>query len=235
MKIIVLDKNETGNEVKEKVSEALLINGADKEVFVTICTNTFSFATYVYDECKGDIDLVIANVMGEKDDNIQVVRDVQNFFPHIQAIFYSDNNLCIESMFQACPTYFLKLPMNARVLRLALNRVLKNLNENRHQTLQIRSNGRLHKIRFNTIKYIESCGRKMEIYTNEGLFEVNMTMEEILGKLPEQFVQTHRSFIINTDKIVFLEGNHAELSSHEFIPVSRAHRKNVAAKAVNIK
>ena len=49
-----------------------------------------------------------------------------------------------------------------------------------------------------------------------------------MKKLPEsQFVQIHRRFIINTDKIMSVDDNKVILSGHEKteLPISRAQRK----------
>jgi len=83
---------------------------------------------------------------------------------------------------------------------------------------------RIHyKILFSTINYIESDGRKLSIYTSDNVYDVNMTINEMLEKLPEQFVQCHRSYIANKEKIKGLFKGNIQLFTNELIPVSRTY------------
>ena len=46
------------------------------------------------------------------------------------------------------------------------------------------------------------------LYTISGKFVVYLTIKGILEKLPEQnFIQVHKSVVVNTDKIKSIEGN----------------------------
>ena len=54
-----------------------------------------------------------------------------------------------------------------------------------------------------------------------------MTMAEVMKQLPQNFVQCHRSYIVNVDKIVQIIGEEIELSNGNIIPLSRSHIKEV--------
>lgn len=228
MHITVLDnKAEASEALISQIQTILTDIHQVEDLHFSSCCNAFALVTQIFDENKGDMDIIFARVNSDKDDNIHAVQDIQNYYSHIQVIFYGQNDFCIESIFQAIPTYYLKYPIANKVLKASLQRALKNYGEDRCQTLKIRSNGQLHRIRFSSIKYIESKGRKLEIFTSEDLYSVNMTMDEMLAKLPENFIQTHRSYIVNSNKIVNYYTDCLELSTHERIPVSRTCRKDV--------
>lgn len=186
---------------------------------------TFSLATAVYDELKGDVELLI--IHAKEESNIGLARDLQNYFPHIRLIFYSETSDCAEKIFEAVPTFFLRLPFREEVVGVALERVKMECEEDIERTFTIHFRGQQQKIRFSTIRYIESFGRKMFLYTDNGSFETYMTMQEVLGKLPAQFIQCHRSYIINLNRIEKCSADSVLLTGKVLVPISKSYLKKV--------
>ena len=66
------------------------------------CFNsTFALATFICDEVKGDVDLLIVCIKSSKDEAIVFAKDMQSFFPHMKLIFFSQTNDCAEEIFGA--------------------------------------------------------------------------------------------------------------------------------------
>lgn len=192
---------------------------------VSAYTTPFAFATAVYDEFKGDVELLIVHV--EEDDSIELAKDLQGYFPHVRIIFYSEKNDWAERIFRAAPTFFLKLPFQDESVAAALERAQTACEEDVGRTLTIQSGRQKQKIRFSTIRCMESFGRKMFLYTDNGSFETYMTVEDVLGKLPSQFVQCHRSYIVNVDRIEKYSADGMLLTSGEMVPISRSYQKKI--------
>lgn len=188
-------------------------------------TTTFALATAVYDEFKGDVELLL--VHADEDSGIELAKDLQEYFPHIRIIFYSEETDCMEKIFRAAPTFFLRLPFQEENVAAAFERVRIACGEDTGRTLMIQSRGQKQKIRFSAIRYIESSGRKMFLYTDSGSFETYMTMEDLLGRLPSQFIQCHRSYIINADRIESYSADGVLLSGKALVPISRSYQKKI--------
>lgn len=186
---------------------------------------TFALATAVYDEWKGDLELVI--VYAGEDSNIELAKDLQEYFPHIRLIFYSGTTECAEKIFRAVPVFFLTIPFQEERVAEALERVRVGCEEDMGRTLTIRSKGQKQKIRFSSIRYIESSGRKMFLYTDGGSFETYMTVGDALDKLPPQFIQCHRSYIVNAHRIEKYSADGVLLAGRELIPISRSYQKKI--------
>ena len=78
------------------------------------------------------------------------------------------------------------------------------------------------------IKYIVSDNNKTTIVANSGKYPVRMTMAEIIKILPKQkFVRSHRSFIVNLERVKRYDDHNAyfENSSDDVAYISRKHRK----------
>ena len=86
---------------------------------------------------------------------------------------------------------------------------------------------RLVKIQFSDVNFIEAKGDYILIKTITVNHTVHTTLKKIQKLLPKKtFLKIHRSFIINIDKIVDIEGN-SVLISKDVIPISRSFRKEL--------
>lgn len=192
---------------------------------VSAYTTAFAFATAIYDEFKGDVELLIVHV--DADSSIELAKDLQEYFPHIRIIFYAGTTDCAEKIFRPVPTFFLNLPFQEETVTAAFERVRVGCEQDVGRTLTIQSRGKKQKIRFSSIRYIESSGRKMFLYTDDGSFETYMTVGDALDKLPPQFIQCHRSYIINADRIEKYSADGVLLTGKELIPISRSYQKKI--------
>lgn len=197
---------------------------------IHIYTTPFALVTGIYDEHKGDMDLVMVRIGIGCEERIEMVRDIQDYFPHVRAIFYSEVTDYAEDIFRAVPTYFLKLPFDEERLMGAVERAEKLFREDTNQSVVIHSGGKLLKLRFTMLRYIESIGRKLVFYTENGAYEANMNMESILQQLPETFLRCHRSYIVNLNYAAGFADGSILLYSGEPIPVSRSNHQLVKEK-----
>ena len=90
--------------------------------------------------------------------------------------------------------------------------------------LYVNIDRRLIKIEMKAIYLIEAKGDYILIKTDEKNYTVHSTLKKIEVKLPDdQFLKVHRSYIINTTRIVDIEDN-SVLIKRDVIPVSRSKK-----------
>jgi DNA-binding LytR/AlgR family response regulator len=102
-------------------------------------------------------------------------------------------------------------------------------NEKKEQSLSIKEDERYHLIKFDTLIYLASHGKKTTLHTVEKDFAVNQLLKEIEIKLPQdKFIRVHKQFIINSDflkQIKYFEGGRYTVylndEDESIIPVSR--------------
>lgn len=83
---------------------------------------------------------------------------------------------------------------------------------------------RLIKIDITSVNVVEAKGDYIHIKTEQKNYIVHSTLKKIEEKLPAHlFLKVHRTYIINTKKIVDIEDN-SVLIGKDVIPVSRANR-----------
>ncbi len=199
---------------------------------VCVYDNPFAFVTAVYDEWKGAVDLLMIHLAEEWEDSILMGRNLQDFFPHIRLIFYSEDCSCAEAIFQARPSFFLKLPMDRDRLAKALERVNSEMDEDASESLSFRYRGKCFKLRYASIRYMESVGRKIIFHSDKGSFETYMTMDDLTPKLPGYFIRCHRSYLVNQHRVTRCENGRLFLSGVDSVPVSRSYQKEVFNKII---
>jgi len=109
---------------------------------------------------------------------------------------------------------------------------LKEQSTNSASYLFVKSDGRLEKIIFSDILFIEGMENYVAIYLENKKIITHSTIKLLLEKLPaKQFVQTHRSYVVAIDKINSIEGNTLHVRSYQ-VPVSKYLREEVLGQII---
>lgn len=96
------------------------------------------------------------------------------------------------------------------------------------EKILIRSNRINHPISLSTIVYIESLSDYIKVVTDTTEIVSKEKISTILERLPSTFKRTHRSFIVNTEKINSYTKEFITLGAHQ-IPISRTYKKEIVA------
>ncbi|WP_299551205.1 LytTR family DNA-binding domain-containing protein [Seonamhaeicola sp.] len=108
-----------------------------------------------------------------------------------------------------------------------LTPVSETVESTNNNDLYVNIDRRLVKINMPDIYVIEAKGDYINIKTETTNHVVHSTLKKIEDKLPKTtFLKVHRSYIINTTKIVDIEDN-SVLIKQDIIPVSRANRSEL--------
>ncbi|WP_426671526.1 LytR/AlgR family response regulator transcription factor [Mucilaginibacter sp. McL0603] len=96
----------------------------------------------------------------------------------------------------------------------------------------VKANGKLEKITFADILFIEGMENYVAIYLENKKIITHATIKSLLEKLPgNQFIQSHKSYVVAKDKIDSIEGNTLHVQSYQ-VPVSKYLREEVLGKIV---
>lgn len=109
---------------------------------------------------------------------------------------------------------------------------LREQSANAPSYLFVKSDGRLEKIIFSDILFIEGMENYVAIYLENRKIITHSTIKLLLEKLPaKQFIQTHRSYVVAIDKIGSIEGNTLHVQSYQ-VPVSKYLREEVLGQII---
>jgi len=91
----------------------------------------------------------------------------------------------------------------------------------------LKSSGKMVKVFFKDIIYIESLRNNVKIVTRDREIVTHKKISELEENLPgERFIRIHRSFIVSISKIDSYTHSEVEAGSH-FIPIGRNYREKV--------
>lgn len=125
--------------------------------------------------------------------------------------------------------YLLKPVSFERFLK-AVNKVRSLLEKEQQEPLVpylfVKSNKMLKKVMLNDILFIQSMENYVIIYTRDSKEIAYTPLKKLADYLSDQFIQVHRSYIVNTSMIQAIEGNQLIIGPHK-VPVARDLREHV--------
>lgn len=179
----------------------------------------FAAVTYIYDEVKGELDLLYMDESVAGENGIEAAGDLQKLFPELKVVFLTRGQGRVEAFFHAKPAFLLTKPILNEAVLCSVTRIREELRMRPVLTLRFR--GCTFRLAPDSIYYIESQGRKLYLYTTGLQREVNMTMEEMRELLPDYFFQCHRSYIVNLNMVQRLLPGEVELVNRRVLPIAR--------------
>lgn len=203
------------------------------DVIVSVHHNIFSLTTYIVDECKGRVDAVYINTHIGKDDGIKTAVSLKSDYPYIRFACMSEDIYEVKRIFGADPFYFLTEPYNKEYIKDSIYKLINMTNEDTEISLLIKNREKYIRIKLKNIYYIESELRLLHIYTRNNIYTTYMTIDNIQEKLDNNFIRCHRSFIVNSNKIMKVGKDSIQLYNDSTIPVSRSHYKVIAGEFLN--
>ncbi|MCI9261219.1 MAG: response regulator transcription factor [Eggerthellaceae bacterium] len=120
---------------------------------------------------------------------------------------------------------FLPKPVNEADLEEALCQAVDNLNERVVRPFALKVGGRIMSVDPADVEYIESDRRKVRIFMDDRTIEAYESLSSITRKLPGSFVQCHKSFVVNMDRIAEMRSDAVEMRSGTTLPVSQKRRR----------
>ncbi|MEN8123590.1 MAG: LytTR family DNA-binding domain-containing protein [Bacteroidota bacterium] len=91
----------------------------------------------------------------------------------------------------------------------------------------VKSGYKIQRIMINEIIYVESMGDYIRFYLDDKKVVALLSLSKIIELLPdEKFIQIHRSYIINIEKINFIQNNIISLGQYQ-LPISKSRKKEL--------
>ncbi len=91
----------------------------------------------------------------------------------------------------------------------------------------VKSGYKIQKILVDEIIYVESMGDYIRFYLEDKKVVALLSMARIISFLPaDRFIQIHRSYIINMEKINFIQNNIISLGQYQ-LPISKSRKKEL--------
>lgn len=182
---------------------------------------------------QNDVDLIFLDIHMPDFTGFDFIQTIKN--PPKVILVTSDKNFAIEAFEYECIVDYLVKPITPERFEKAVQKATlsqissspketKTIAEDNANEFYVNIDRRLIKIEFHLVTIVEAKGDYIHIKTEGKNYIVHSTLKKIEDKLPKDlFLKVHRSFIINTKKIIDIEDN-SVLIAKEVVPVSRTNR-----------
>jgi DNA-binding LytR/AlgR family response regulator len=141
--------------------------------------------------------------------------------------------------FELNVTDYLLKPVSAERLQQALDKVRDRLDHlstpiiidekpsaPEHIVLKVDRGQR--KFEFNEITYLEAFGNYVKLWQGESMVLISSTLKNLLEQFPsQQFIQCHKSFVINRDCVIGLNTDSIELQTGHKIKVGKSFKPSL--------
>lgn len=99
--------------------------------------------------------------------------------------------------------------------------------------LFVKTDNKLEKVNYTDILFAEAMENYVAIYLQDKKLVIHLTMKALLESLPAaQFLQPHKSYIVNLNAIKSIEGNILHIDQYH-VPVSKYQKEEVMEKILN--
>ena len=100
-------------------------------------------------------------------------------------------------------------------------RELGKRKKQRRETVFIKTRNRSFSLEKDSILYIESRGKKVEIHTTGGTVEAYASMNEMEGQLGCGFFRCHRGYLVNMAYVAEYDSGSITLNSGEYVYLAK--------------
>ena len=188
-------------------------------------------AIKLFEETNPDIVLLDIRLNGQKN-GIDVANFIHNHPQSCPFLFLTSqmDPKNIEAAKKTFPSGYLSKPIQLQSLSATIEITIHNYNSKNGQksTIRLHDGNTKHILPVNEISFIQAEHVYVKVFNKDGNYILHRsTLKDILSKLPiNQFIQTHRSFVVNIRHISSWDANFIYIGKHE-IPMSRSKKKEV--------
>jgi DNA-binding LytR/AlgR family response regulator len=188
-----------------------------------------------------DVDLIFLDINMPKMSGLEFLRSAPNLPMVIMTTAYGQ--YALDGFELAVIDYLVKPFSLDRFLKACLKAYeLKSLKESKSVIQKsddghcfVKCEGKIEKVIYDELIYIEAMANYVILHTVNDKMVVYLTIKGILEKLPsDQFVQVHKSHIVNIEKINTIEGNMLHLGGAK-ITMGLSYTEGVMGKVLKNK
>ena len=181
---------------------------------------------------NNDVDVVFLDINLPDMSGLDFIKTIKNPPAIIMTTAYPD--FAVSSFELDTIVDYLVKPFSfdrfLKAINKAKNRIetpKENLEEGTEETIFLNVDKTLHKLTLNAILYIESDRNYITVVTETQKLSYIDSLKNWTTKLPEsQFVQVHKSFIINSEFVERISGNTIYVKENK-IPIGRTYKQEL--------
>lgn len=181
---------------------------------------------------KESFNILVMDIKLESKSGIEFISKHQKLLKNTKIIYITGYDEFIEDTFETNPTYLLRKPLNKEKMNKAISKAIKEL-EIDERFLFVKHLNETIKIKQKDILYIESDGRKVNIYFKDKKISTYAKLSSLEEELSYEFLRIHKSFIVNLRHVSVYKINKITLDNDKEISISRTYQQKIKSIIVS--
>lgn len=165
-------------------------------------------------------DILLIDIRLGADNGIELVKQILPEESGTEVIYITGYVEYCTKVYETEHVSFLLKPVKTEELFHAIRQAQERLKRRRREGLALPVRSSVYFLPYASIRYLESQGRKLRLVTDGRDYETYLRFRDICPQLDGRFLQCHKSFVVNLDRVVELEPHGFRLSTGERIPIS---------------
>jgi two-component system LytT family response regulator len=201
------------------------LQGCDDISVLASCYNATEALRYL---AQQQVDLLLLDINMPALSGIELLRVLHNRPAVIIISAYKE--YAIEGFELDVVDYLVK-PVSPERLFAALNKLRRRLVAVKPTTepyIVLKVDREQRKFLLNEISLLEAYGNYVKVWQRQHMTLVNSTLKRLLEQLPsQQFVQVHKSFVVNKDKVLAADNEQLRLDGGQQIKVGKLYKQRL--------
>lgn len=168
--------------------------------------------------------LVFLDIQMEGRNGIDIARVLRKYQEDVVIIFITGIKKYVFEAFDVGAFHYLLKPVKERKFAEVFERAVREI-ENRRSLREepffIKTKNRSYTMKKESVLYIESRGKKVEIHTKKEVIEIYGSMSELERELGEGFYRCHRGYLVNMAHIAEYDNNSISLGNGEIVYLAK--------------
>lgn len=175
----------------------------------------------------GGADVLLTEIELRGQSAISILAQYLTESSPLQVIYMTSKIKYCTEVYDTRHCGFLLKPVSMDQLLKNVARALHTLESQKARGILVQRGGRLHILAPQSILYLESRGRILRIVTDSEILETYDKIERFAFRLDKRFLQCHKSYMVNMERVKEYHGNSFLMCDRAILPISQSKRKEV--------
>lgn len=176
---------------------------------------------------SGGADILLTDIDLRGNSSISIIAHSLKQSSPLQVIYMTSKIEYCTEVYETRHVGFLLKPINFHQLIKSVHRALRALEEQKSCGIIVQKSSSIHILAPHNLLYVESHGRVLKIVSEHETLETYDKIGNFSFRLDKRFLQCHKSYIVNMERVKKYNGESFQMIDGMFIPVSQSKRKEV--------
>jgi len=209
----------------------LLDQWSQNKPFALIIDEYISAESFLFAYPEKNCDLLILDIEMGEINGMELAKKLREKSDTLPILFVTGYSEYMNEGYEVEALHYLLKPVNKEKLFAVLDRYVKS--RRIEKEIVLKSEDGALRVSAESIAYCEAMGKKTTVFlTDKTVFQCDIGISNIKNELSEEFIFTHRSYIVNLRYVKSIRKTDLTLDTGTVIPVSRRLYKDINEKFI---